>query len=241
MTQVTRHIQVEGGYNIRDLGGYPTADGRVTRSNRLIRAGNLHQITPAGQEHLLQYGLKTIIDLRHASELRSEPDVFAESSTVRYLHLPYASDTFDAAPHHVTLSDLYVESLTVVQDNIAAIMTAISEAEPCVLYHCAIGKDRTGMISGLVLSLVGVPVEVIAEDYEETTRHITHLVEKWRKWTLDRDGDMKNFERDIAADAAIMLATLEGVEKEYGGAADYLRGCGVTDAQLERIKALLLD
>jgi protein-tyrosine phosphatase len=120
-------------------------------------------------------------------------------------------------------------------------MTTISEAEPCILYHCAIGKDRTGMISGLLLDLVGVPVEVIAEDYEETTRHITHLVEKWRQWTLDRDGDMKNFERDISADSAIMLATLEAVEAQYGGAAEYLRGCGVTDAQITRIKALLLD
>ena len=241
MSQVTRHIQVEGGFNIRDLGGYATADGRVTKSNRLIRAGNLHQLTPAGQDLLLQYGLKTIIDLRHESELRNEPDVFAESDSVKYLHLPYASNTFDAAPHHVSLSELYVESLTVVQDNIRSIISAISASEPCILYHCAIGKDRTGMISGLLLSIAGVPVEVIAEDYEETTRHITHLVEKWRQWTLDRDGDMKNFERDIASDGAIMLATLEGVEATYGGAAEYLRGCGITDVEIGRIKALLLD
>jgi protein-tyrosine phosphatase len=241
MTQVTRHIQVEGGFNIRDLGGYPTADGRVTRSNRLIRAGNLHEITPAGQEMLLHHGLKTVIDLRDESELRNEPDVFAESNHVRYLHRPYALDTFDPTPEYNRLDEWYCHSLTIYQDNIRSIMITIAEAEPCVLYHCAVGKDRTGMVSGLVLSLVGVPVEVIAEDYEETTRHITHLVEKWRQWTLDRDGNMKNFERDIAADAAIMLATLQAVEKEYGGAADYLRGCGVTDAQLQRIKALLLD
>jgi protein-tyrosine phosphatase len=241
MSQLTHHIQVEGGYNIRDLGGYPTADGRITRSNRLLRAGNLHQISPEGQERLLQYGLKTIIDLRHESELNREPDVFAGSDSVQYLHLPYARDTFDAAPHHVSLSELYIESLTVCQDNIRDIITTMSASEPCILYHCAVGKDRTGMISGLILSLVGVPAEVVATDYEETTRHITHLVEKWRQWTLDRDGNMEKFERDIAADAAIMLATLEAVEKKYGGAEGYLRGCGVTDEQIGRIRALLLD
>lgn len=241
MSQVTRHIQVEGGFNIRDLGGYRTADGHVTKPNRLLRAGNLHELTPAGQDMLLQFGLKTIIDLRHESELRREPDVFEGSKNVQYLHLPYARDTFDAAPHHVSLSELYVESLTIVQDNIRDIIGAIADAQPCILYHCAIGKDRTGMISGLLLSLVGVPAEVVAEDYQETARHITHLVEKWRQWTIDRDGNMEKFERDIAADSAIMLATLEAVEREYGGAEGYLRGCGVTDVQMSRIRSLLLD
>ncbi len=241
MSQLARHIPVEGGYNIRDLGGYPTADGRVTRSNRLIRAGKLFQIPPAGQERLLQYGVKTIIDLRHESEVLKEPDVFAESTSVRYLHLSYANNTFDAAPEHTRLDELYIESLSVCGDNIRAIMTAISEAEPGILYHCAVGKDRTGMISGLLLSLVGVPVEVIAEDYAETTQHITHLVEWWRQWIIDNGRDMRNFERDIAADAVIMLATLEAVEKEYGGAESYLQSCGVTDQQLMRLRALLLD
>jgi protein-tyrosine phosphatase len=241
MAQFTRHIQVEGGYNIRDLGGYATRDGRVTRERRLIRAGNLHAITSQGQMLLMDYGIKTIIDLRHASELQSEPDVFAASEIVRYCHLSYAPDTFDPQPTDLTLGDLYCRSLGTYQTNIAAIIGAIAEAAPGVLYHCAVGKDRTGMISALLLGLAGVPVEVIAEDYAETNRHIVELVERWRKWTLENDGDMTLFERVVSADASTMLATMEVVETEYGGTESYLRSVGVRDEQIGRLRALLLD
>lgn len=241
MSQLERLIEIEGGFNIRDLGGYPTKDGRMTRSNRLIRAGNLDQVTSAGQERLLQYGLKTVIDLRHESELRSFPDVFAQSTAVNYLHLPYASNTFDAMPHHVHLGELYIDSLKSCDSNIRAIMIAISDAKPCILYHCAVGKDRTGMISALLLNLAGVPAEAVAEDYAETARHITHLVDQWRQWTMERDGDMRLFERDIAADAASMLATMEALEQNYGGAVGYLRSCGISEDRIARIRSLLLD
>lgn len=241
MTQMTRHIPVEGGYNIRDLGGYPTHDGRVTQARRLVRAGNLHQLTAAGQAQLLGYGIRTIIDLRDASELHREPDVFASSTDVRYHHLPYAPDTFDALPDDRTLGDLYCRSLALYQGNISAVITAIADAEPGVLYHCAVGKDRTGMISALLLGLAGVPVEVIAEDYAETTQHIVELVENWRQWTIDNDGDMERFQVLVSADAANMLATMEVVEREYGGAEQYLRSVGVNDAKIERLRALLLD
>lgn len=241
MTQFTRHIQVEGGYNIRDLGGYPTRDGRITLERRLVRAGNLHQLTLQGQTDLLSYGIRTIIDLRHVSELENEPDVFAAGENVRYFHLSYAPDTFDPEPADLTLSDLYCRSLGAYQTNIAAILTAIAEAEPGVLYHCAVGKDRTGMISALLLGLAGVPADVIAEDYAETTRHIGALVERWRAWTVENGGDLKLFEQVVSSNASTMLTTLEYIENQYGGIAQYLLSCGVTTQQLDRLQALLLD
>ncbi len=236
-----RHIIVEGGVNVRDLGGYPTAGGRVTRFGRLIRSANLDQLTASGQQTLLDYGMKTDIDLRHVDELKRFPDVFARSAHVRYLHLPFAADDFSPRAEHSRLDGLYIEAFDSRRENIRAIISAIADGEPGILYHCAVGKDRTGMISALLLGNAGVPTDVIAEDYAETTRHIVHLVEEWREDGRRRGDDMTYFDRDVAADAPIMLATLEALERDYGGAVAYLRSVGITEAQLGRLKALLLD
>lgn len=236
-----RHITVEGGVNIRDLGGYPTLDGQVTRHGRLIRSANLDKITPAGQQTLLSYGLRTVIDLRHDNEVRDYPDVFAGSTSVRYLHLPFSREEYAGGDSYARLDEYYVRSLAAHGSNICAIIGAIADSEPGILYHCAVGKDRTGLISALVLGAVGVPAEVIAEDYAETTRHIAHLIEQWRENGRQRGDDMTYFDRDVAADAPIMLATLATLENEYGGVENYLRMCGVSDAQITRLKALLVD
>src|SRR5258708_12481668 len=88
-----RPLTVEGSYNGRDLGGYPTQDGRTTRPGILIRAGNLAQVTPAGAQQLLGFGAKTIIDIRDEWEAEKYPDVFAQSTAVKYANLPFIGNS----------------------------------------------------------------------------------------------------------------------------------------------------
>ena len=77
---------MEGAYNVRDLGGYLTVDGRRTRWRMFLRAAGLHRLTPDDQDRLVQYGVRTVIDLRRTREVEESPNVFAASRRVSYHH-----------------------------------------------------------------------------------------------------------------------------------------------------------
>ncbi len=240
MAEGARQIEVEGGFNIRDLGGYPTKDGRFTRWHTLIRSGNLDRITPAGQQRLLDYGLKTVIDLRDETEVRDYPDVFAEVDTVDYVNLSLSRNGFAHNAAYAHLGELYGQYLGAFQENIGRIVSAISESETAVLFHCAVGKDRTGLISALLLDLAGVPAQVIADDYALTALSIAPVIAEWRKNAQQNGHDLEHFERDVAAEADSMLHLLKLLDTEYGGAANYLRQCHVTDQQLTQLQTRLI-
>ena len=84
--QPARHLDIDGAYNVRDLGGYPTRDGRRTRWKTFVRAASLHRLPPDSRATLIDYGIRTVIDLRMTRELEDAPNVFAGSSEVAYLH-----------------------------------------------------------------------------------------------------------------------------------------------------------
>src|SRR4051794_11950357 len=90
-----RHLKLDGTYNVRDIGGYATADGRATRWRTLLRADSLHRLPEAGQRDLLACGVRTIIDLRRPNEARHQPNVFAASEALRYVHYPLYEITVD--------------------------------------------------------------------------------------------------------------------------------------------------
>ncbi|MEP7291332.1 MAG: tyrosine-protein phosphatase [Chloroflexota bacterium] len=234
-----RHIEIEGSWNVRDLGGYPTSHGKTTRWRSLLRAGNLDKVSPAGQAALVDYGIRTIIDLRDQTEVTDFPDVFAQSTLVNYQHVPIARDGYTAA--YVTLRELYCNYFDGYQANIGMIIGAIAESEPGVLFHCFAGKDRTGIVAALLLGAVGVPDEVIAEDYALTSGRITHLHDAWRAWAIQQKQDMSRFEHDVSSETETMLTTLEHIHRQYGGVASYLRTCGVTEQHLSHLQELLLE
>src|SRR5689334_817200 len=146
-------LSIEGSYNVRDLGGYPTTDGRAIRSQMLIRAGNLDKLTNTGQQQLIDYGVRTIIDLRDEWEVRRYPDKFARSTAVTYLNIPFLGDNYveeEPARIVITVQDIYCVYLDNCQPQIGAIVTAIAEHPSAIVFHCHAGKDRTGIIAGLV-------------------------------------------------------------------------------------------
>jgi len=246
MAEINRHIVVEGGYNVRDLGGYPTASGGVTRSHVLIRAGTLDKLTPRGQQQLADYGVKTIVDLRDEQEAHEYPDLFVPSTT--YLNLPFFGDTLSAdetwSRHWTdtpTLHELYHHYFDRCQPQVKAIISAIAASEPGILFHCYAGKDRTGLIAAMVLHSVGVPAEIIAEDYERTSLHIQHLIADWREAALKTGGSMQIVERDSDSSADTMFFALDYVDQKYGGISSYLHRCGITDSQIDRLKALFVE
>lgn len=239
-----RHIVLEGGYNVRDLGGYPTQDGRVTRWKVLLRSGNLDKISPTAQQILVDYGVKTIVDLRDDWEVERYPNVFAQATAVTYRHLPLIGNTLadrDAQRKEegsgIEMHLFYARYIAECQPRIGAIISAIADSEGCALFHCYAGKDRTGIIAALILSAMGVSADVIAEDYGLSETHISHLLERRRAQAAATNLDVTRFERIYAAKPHTMLTLLTSIAEQYGDARSYLAQCGVSRSQLDRLQA----
>ncbi len=243
-----RNLTVEGIYNVRDLGGYPTADGHATRWQVFVRAGNMNVLSPDGYQRLTDYGIKTLIDLRDESELEMSPNEWVQASDMTYRHLPLFGDhlskseawqTENESHHH--LHEHYAYYLDQCQAQIGAIMGAVVDSMPGTLFHCYMGKDRTGLIAGLVLGAVGVADEVIAEDYAQTTQHYADLVPEWRVRAEARGENLAHFDRDVASAPETMMETLKHLKVRYGGVKDYLGVCGVTEGQIGELRERFVE
>lgn len=243
-----RNLQIDGTYNIRDLGGYPIGDHVTTKSHMLIRAGNLDQLPMSSQQQLIDYGVKTVIDLRDEWEVENYPNVFAQSTVVKYLNLPLIGNHLsndetwkEEERDYRFLHDFYIKYIEHCQSQISTIMKAIAENPTTIIFHCYAGKDRTGIIAGLLLDLAGVPRQIIAEDYAKSNQEIQHLIKQWRSYTEQNNGDMQALERDSASEPITILNMLDYIDRQYGGIRDYLMRCGLTDSQLRQIRSHLIE
>ena len=242
-----RHLSIEGTQNIRDLGGYPTKDGCQTRWGRFLRSDGLHSVTATGQAQLLAMGLRTIVDLRRSSELTTAPSVFSGSKDLAYHHLDMIgegtleevqplSDGVDRIAH------TYCQWLENRQEAVCRILGTLagSNALPA-LYNCAAGKDRTGVISALLLSVADVTDEVIADDYALSARFLLdrHHRELNAAGKPNPEYTEQDYRRDYVPPEA-MCRVLRHVHEQYGGAASYMHHVGLENDQIELLRAGLL-
>jgi protein-tyrosine phosphatase len=177
VARLARHLDWEGCFNVRDLGGLRTTDGRETQWGRVVRADALDGLTAAGWAALSAHGVRTVIDLRNDDEL--EADVARRPASVTTVHLPLDGsedrefwNLWDSGPQFGTPL-CYRPHLERFPERSAAVISAIAHAEPGgVAFHCAGGRDRTGQITMLLLALVGVAPEDIAADYELSAKRL---------------------------------------------------------------------
>ncbi|GAA1254033.1 tyrosine-protein phosphatase [Prauserella halophila] len=158
----------EGSYNARDLGGLPTADGGMITWGAVVRSEEPRWLTGAGWRSVWEHGVRTIVDLRNDDE-RADA-VVAEGIDVVHAPLDPVGDDFwtyyaETGLHATPLCyrDLLDKRPDLVATAVRAVATARSGG---VLVHCAGGRDRTGLLVLILLGLVGVPGDVIADDYE---------------------------------------------------------------------------
>lgn len=245
-----RHIELEGAQNVRDLGGYTTADGRSTRWGRFLRSDGMHLLTEADRKKLVAYGVGTVIDLRMTVEVEASPNAFTHSKEVVFHHLDLMAglekNGLQRAPASMEPAEkfahMYRQFLSGCRENIATIMGTLADAgDHACIYHCAGGKDRTGVISALLLGISGVPDETIAEDYALTAIYPT----KTKRPSLDSP------EADVVIDPLYawkmvcppeaMLLTLEFLYEEFKSVENYLRTIGVTGEQIDRLRSKMLE
>jgi protein-tyrosine phosphatase len=238
VTAVERRLRWDHLLNARDLGGLPTARG-WTHFRTLVRSDDLRRLTAEGQAALLAYGVATIVDLRSPPEREAAPSPLRDHPG--YRPLPYLGDESVGAPTRFeTAAENYLAWLSTRARGIARILHGIADAPPGgVLVHCHAGKDRTGVVVALLLSIAGVDREAIAEDYA--------LSVEWNEGVQDEEEiaagpDAAQRQRDrriFYPRAENMVTMLAEVDRRHGGVERYLGDIGVGEAVRERLRERL--
>ncbi len=236
-----RHLALEGSYNIRDIGGYATLDGHSIRWRTLLRADSPNNLSLVNQRILLNYPIHTVIDLRRSSELQESPSIFAQSSLIKYANISLLEDEYKIAQVQ-SLEALYRLMLETYQQQIKLVIEIMAQEDtfPCLL-HCTIGKDRTGLIVALLLSISNVPTTTIADDYALSEQYLDPLFKLLRPKAERRGANMQRLAWVIQARRETMLATLAYLEEQYGGVRNYLTSLGITDQQISAIRSQLIE
>lgn len=224
---VDRHLRFDALHNFRDLGGYPTRDGLRVRPGLLYRADSLGKLTPGTTDwdRFRALGIRTVIDLRHPWEAERRGRIPHDASftyhNLSIEHRPYdqAAQTADVEPGPY-LSERFMEVAQDGTKEIAAALTLIAEEhDGGLVFHCASGKDRTGQLAALVLALLGVPDEVIIEDFSLTELATGALVADWRARNGGRSPGWPSFAR---APESVMRLFLAAMRARYGSIESYV-------------------
>ena len=243
-------MQLEGGLNFREVSKLPTENGSTIAPGRLFRSDTLQFLTQQDVDFLVAtIGISTIIDLRLPYEVETEGFGFPGSSIPDHHHLPFRVDgtdvTNDATPILQAKDPMvphYLGYLRTMPTSVTQIVRVLGATGgvPAVI-HCAAGKDRTGVAVAVVLSAVGVPDDVIAEEYARNADRIPQVMNQLRS--------MKSYGGSIdrlppeahLTDPVYMSRFLAAVQDIYGGVRQYLTDHGVSDDDLQALTQALTE
>ncbi len=244
MTQVQtrpRRIELEGCANFRDLGGYPARDGRTVRWRRLFRSDALHGLTAADIEILTghEIDVATAFDLRTHQE-RERTGWGEWQRGRRFYHVPFVA-SFEPAEltTSIGLCDRLLQLFEKSGRCFATTFAALADpATYPAVYFCTAGKDRTGMMSAVILRVLGVPDEVIIEDFALTQAlDREELRAKLAAMGIDREIDPNMLE----ARPETMAMFLSEIDGRYRRVETFLAWAGVSEAQIEAVRNNLLE
>ena len=242
-----RHVSVDGIFNLRDLGGYETPDGTIAW-RRLFRADGIHRTGEPGLDQMRPLHLRTVIDLRTREELSSHGAFAYERLGARYHHMPiienvWDAELFDAVTDAATfLTDRYIDMLLQGGISIAQALAVLAHrnAYP-VVFHCAAGKDRTGVFAAVVLSLLDVDAETIADDYALSAV----AMQRMQDWAAVNRPDVVEAmaaqpRAFLEAPPAAIRGLLDWVTEEYGSMRTYVSYLGVEDSMIAAVRSNLI-
>ena len=260
----SRWIDLDGVVNMRDVGGLPTTDGGTVATGRLLRSDNLQDLTQADVEHLVEVlGVSDIVDLRSNVEVHIEGrtplqvrglathhryslfrDDVREITAEDALVVPWSKEKQQAADARPRLDDDYWAShylgyLADRPDSVLGALEVIARAPGATIVHCAAGKDRTGTVVGLALSVAGVSDEDVVADYVATGERIEQIV--GRLLARPAYGEVL---KDQPMDhhrprPETMTRILTVLAERHGGAAGWLRHQGWSGDQVEELRGRL--
>jgi protein-tyrosine phosphatase len=248
-------VAIEGGFNLRDMGGYLTMDGRRIKHGMLYRSGTMAFVSADARAQLISLGIKTICDLRRPNERRAQPTTWHEETPTRYWSRDYEETSgvlADVVRHgSPTAESMYSAMISVYRalphDHAPAyqfLFDQLVAGEVPLLFNCAAGKDRTGLAAALVLHALGVPRETIFADYM-----LTNSADF--SWMLGRNEGALQKLADRAPDVCAVLlsanenfltAAFEEMDDRHGGIDRYLAEVlGVDGIAKQRLRMVLTD
>jgi protein-tyrosine phosphatase len=239
-----RHLHWDACLNVRDLGGFRTRDGRITRSHALIRADNLCRLTAHGRSALRRYGVRTAIDLRDPREHALEHDPFSrdELADVDRIDIPQLTpDFWRAWQGTMTGHEGDLLTLETCRETIATMVAAIAAApDGGIVVYCHAGKERTGLSAALLLELAGVDRVTIAEEHARSDEYLAPLYAAW----LDGEPDAEARQRmrhALRSQPDQMTLTLDALDELYGGIEGYLLDSGLEARDIAMVRDRILE
>lgn len=242
-----RLIPLDGPANFRDLGGYETDRGKRVRSGRVFRSDSLSFMSDEDVRHVTEVlGLRSVIDLRAGHEVEQFTHGPLEALPVTVWHMPILDETRRPPKgwndgSTIPLDELYGLMLERFGHRFVAVLRLIGagDTQP-VVFHCAAGKDRTGLVAMLVLGLLGVDPEIIAADYALTDSRMPVMLE--RHQARAQGGSTAEVARQhYAVDAAAMRAVMDRIVAEHGSVEGYVLAQGLEPEAVARLRASLLE
>lgn len=265
LTLADRSVRLEGAANVRDAGGYRTADGRWVRMGRLYRSGGLQDLTDADRATLRRLGIGPVYDLRTRSEAAADPDRLPEGADYRRLNVLGDGRTIaNTVPHspdeaRSLMSGSYRDFVSAgpAPEAYRKMFTSLPGAgdssvhstgstgggggagAPAALYHCTVGKDRTGWASAVLLRALGVPRSTVERDYLASNRYL----ERFNEQALHEIPEKQHatFEPLMEVKEKYLDLSFDEMDEVYGSLRGYLhKGLGIDDEELGRLRAELL-
>jgi protein-tyrosine phosphatase len=243
-----RHVALQTAHNFRDLGGYPTLDGRSTKWGVAYRSDALYSLSAPDWAVLDARGVRHVIDLRSNNEWETRGRFRDDLYPVTLHHFPVLDipwaddDTPDVDTAYEFLMWAYPEMIRKGGHRLAAAVETVASVDEPVVFNCAAGKDRTGLVAMLILSSLGVPDDVVVADFELSNEGLTRL----RTWAESHDSNLK--ERLGNAPAAFLDADGRALRdlmtrwaSEHGSIRDFALSLGVSREAMEKLRARLLD
>lgn len=234
-------IALGGTYNTRDLGGYPTKDGGQTQYRRFLRSDGLQALTEAGAKQLQkEYGLSCVIDLRTTGENTRNPHPAHLGVPVfSFPLIDQVNSTSFSGPLPTSMGQLYCSLLDGSKAALHGIFRTILANPGCILYHCTAGKDRTGVVSMLLLSLAGCEDALITADYAASEANLAPLIAGQKAHFAQMGLEIPDYVLGSAPEN--MEMALAHFHKNYGDAESYFALLGFTQSEIGQLRQRLVQ
>ena len=241
-------LRLEGTPNFRDLGGLATVDGRVTRSGVLFRSSALEELSSRDVRLLIDdIGLRTVIDLRSADDREIAHSLL--DTPVRYINLPISRggpttslERPMGADGRVDMPRIYRMYIETSAPSIIEIIAELTSGATPALFHCAAGKDRTGVVAAILLSAVGVTRDAVIADFMETEPVLADIIAYLQRRPAYADIVLRFPPGTMDVDPKFISDFLDDVDRSYGGMFTWLTvHAGVSPESVARLEQLLVE
>jgi protein-tyrosine phosphatase len=261
-----RILPLEGGSNFRDLGGYSTENGKTVRRGLLFRSAAPSSLTANDEKYLAQFGFESVMDLRSNEEIELFPNQWAKHAGIGYYKhdysitnmIPQSGDAQNAASvQNIDLAQMYPGIAMSLKPQLKQYFTLLADGKAPIMVNCSAGQDRTGITSALLLTVLGVPHQMVVEDYLLSSDFRRPQIERGNVDLAAHAKDnafaamMARYAQGEQTHAAPLVAkdgtpyleyALRQIQKDYGSVEGFLtKEVGVTPQQLDQIRALYLQ